>query len=155
MSLDLAEPVEVKQLIQSKILDGEKKHKTVALTLRDVVLLKPIESTGRNAWSAGFWLKQASEKETVLKLEDQFRKLPEVKTLRSELKMGKFIWAKCLKAGEQLHMKCQTSSGDLKTYAELPIKEKITVSIQTDALWSSQKTPDDKFYRWTVTQITI
>ena len=155
MVLKISDPTTIQSLQQSKLMDESGLPKQIKMELHNVVLVKPILSSGRNAWSAGFWLKDPAEKEAVIDIEDKVREIPGVATLRSELKMGKFIWAKCLKAGDQIKTVFRTKQGDLKTYAELPIKEKMSVFIQTESIWNSQATPSDKFYRWTVTEIII
>lgn len=155
MVFKISDPNTIQSLQQSHFTDEKNLPTKIKMTLYNVVLVKPILSSGRNAWSAGFWLKDATEKESVIQIEDKIRAIPEVATLRSELKVGKFIWAKCLRAGNQIQTEFKTKQGELKTYAEVPIKETLTVCLQTDSIWNNKTTPSDKFYRWTVTKVSI
>ena len=153
----LSDPTEIKGMYKYDIFKNKERTNKInqQFTFRSSVLTKPIASTGKNAFSAGFWIKDIQEKETILAFENSIRDNTDIDSLRSELKLGKFIWAKCEQVSNQIKTQFLDKMGELLTFADIPIRHPIEITIVMDSIWASKKTPKDLLYRWKLKKVKI
>ena len=127
----------------------------ITLKLENSNLLKKIEKSRYNTFPVGLCLTEKNIQE-IRDFEENLKKtLNTNEYIESTIKKDKFIWGKLWIVRKQIVTVFKNKENDNCTCYDCPIGGNLTVEIEADSIWKSQKEPNKFTYNWKVKSVLV